>query len=214
MAQAALQITNGDFESAAPPAPSDTADVLQWSDANPGDFYTASWLQNGVNSPNGTAVVAMSAIAANATVNGSGTPTYVYQAIGTADGGTSVTISFQWGSFLRAPVRDMGITAAIYKSNGTFVAADGTDVLGATGITLVEQKTLLKTGVAAGTMFNESFTFNLAGVGTNQLYLRFNNYEAAGKDEAWVSLDNVLIPLRRRSSLLSLRIISDLWGLT
>lgn len=194
MAQAALQITNGDFESAAPPAPSDTADVLQWNDANPTPFYTASWLKNGGDSPNGTAVVGMSAVAANSTVNGSGTPTYVYQAIGTADGGTSVTISFQWGSFTGAPVRDLGITAAIYKSNGTFVAADGTDVLGATGITLVEEKTSLKTGVAGGTLFNESFTFNLAGVGTNQLYLRFNNYEAAGKDEAWLSLDNILIP--------------------
>ena len=99
MAQAAIQVTNGDFESGAPPAPSDTGDVLQWFDANPTQFFTASWLKNGGDSPNGTAIVAMSAVAATTTVNGSGTPAYVYQAIGTADGATSLTISFQWGSF-------------------------------------------------------------------------------------------------------------------
>lgn len=192
VAQAALQITNGDFETAAQPG--DTGDVSQWSDANPAQFYTACWLKKGGDSPNGTAVVAMSAIAANATVNGSGTPSYIYQSIGTADGATSVTVSFQWGSFTGAPVRSMGITAGIYKSNGSFIAADGTDVLGATGITLVEEKTSLRTSVAGGALFNESFTFNLTGVGTDELYLRFNNYEEAGKDEAWVSLDNVLIP--------------------
>ena len=104
-----------------------------------------------------------------------------------------MTISFQWGSFTGAPPRDLGITVGIYESNGSFVPADGTEVLGATGVTLVDEESILQTAVPGGTLYTQLVTFDLSTAGTGQLYLRFNNYEAPGKDEAWVAVDNVLI---------------------
>ena len=82
-ARATLAITNGDFQTGAPAG--DSGDVLNWNDANPGNFWEAAWLKNGGDSPNGSAVMAMSAIAANETPNGAGTNAYAYQAIGTRD---------------------------------------------------------------------------------------------------------------------------------
>jgi len=190
-AQASLSISNGDFQTNAPPG--DTNDIPGWFDANPTNFWQSPWLKNGGDSPNGGAVMALSADAATATLNGSGANTYAYQAIGTRDGAESVTISFQWGSFTGAPTRDLGITIGIYQSDGSFVPADGTDLLGAPGVTLVDEESILQTAVPGGTLFSQLVTFNLSGAGTGPLYLRINNYEAAGKDEAWVSVDNVLI---------------------
>jgi len=190
-AHATLAITNGNFETGAPPA--DSPDVLNWNDANPGGFWQAAWLKKGGDSPNGSTVMCLSANAANETLNGVGTNTYAYQAIGTRAGANSVTISFQWGTFATAPPRSLGITVGIYESDGTFVPADGTELLGASGVTLVDQESILQTAVPTGTLYTQLLTFDLSGAGTGQLYLRFNNYEAPGKDEAWVAVDNVLI---------------------
>lgn len=190
--QGELSVSNGNFESGATVL--DSGDVLEWFDANPATFYEASWLKFGGDSPNGTAVVAMSAIAADESIDGQGTDTYVYQPIGTADGTSSVTVTFQWGSFIGAPVRDLGLTVGIYESDGQFTPADDADILGAPGVTLVDQQTSLRLDVPGDRFYSESWTFDLSGAGTGQLYLRFNNYEAPGNaalDEAWVALDNV-----------------------
>lgn len=190
-ARASLSISNGDFQNAAPPG--DSGDIPAWFEANPPSFWQAPWLKNGGDSPNGGAVMAMSAVAATATANGAGANTFAYQAIGTRDGTDSLTISFQWGSFTGAPTRDLGVTVGIYEADGSFVPADATDLLGAPGVTLVDEESILQTAVAGGTLFTQLVTFDLSTAGNGPLYLRINNYEAAGKDEAWIAVDNVLI---------------------
>jgi hypothetical protein len=98
--QAALSVTNGDFEAG---TGNNIDDVTSWFDNSNGTFWQGSWSTNaGFITPNTTGVVVLGSY------EGSGiqsTPSanplsgnYVYQSIGTADGATSATIKFDWGA--------------------------------------------------------------------------------------------------------------------
>lgn len=197
--RAALTITNGDFDDGIG-VESHQADVATpWYDFTGANFYDNAWQISVVNiSPTDTPVLALSAIAADETLDGAGLNGYAYQSIGTADGASDVAITFDWGSFDDAGgPRDLGITFSILESDGTFVPDDATDILGASGVTLIDQQSMSRAGVAISQMFSEKWTFDLSSAGSGELFLRLNNFETAagaGGNQAWVAVDNVEIP--------------------
>lgn len=207
-AHAALSISNGDFETG---GGSNIQNVTGWFDANAGGFWEGSW-QSNAQSPNGTNVAIFSSFQADdfgaptPNVNDGG---YLYQSIGTADGLTSISIKFDWGSPTDDNIgRDLGLTVGIYAYDGLggFSAADATDVRGTSGVTLlgsVSFTSLANTRPAGGTMIVDNVaTFDLTGAGSQELFLRFNNYLPSGT-ESWPVLDNVSIVPEPSAALLS-----------
>ena len=185
-AQAGLMITNGDFETDAPA--SNVTDVVGWYDTQNTDaaWWVATWYGPTV-SPTGTSVMGLSYM--NTTSN------WAYQSIGYNDEGlTEVAISFEVGSFTDAgSARDLGVTLSIYKSDGSFVAAEASDITGASGITLVDTIDILSESVVAGSVVSYTKVLSLAGTTANdELYLRISNY-AGAVGEPWTAIDNVSI---------------------
>ena len=187
---AALTLTNGNFSADV----SQTNNVTGWYDrGTTGAWYESTWAGPNV-SPNGTSVLGLSYM--------SSTTNWAYQSIGSKSAGdTSMTVGFDVGSFTDAGVkRDLGVTISLYKSDGTFVPADNTDVAGASGITLVGSYSIMSDGVSGaglnpGQMVTGLTTgaFDLTGVSaTDVLYLRLVNY-AGDTGEPWVAVDNVTI---------------------
>ncbi|NLH17196.1 MAG: PEP-CTERM sorting domain-containing protein [Phycisphaerae bacterium] len=194
-ANAVLSITNGTFEINAPPVNGDSADVEGWYDYDGGGFWENAWCINRVV-PNGTANLALSAWAANDSVDGAGQNGYVYQSIGTAGGASSLMLAFECGSFLDADgPKDLGITFSILESDGSFVPAANTDILSSigSGVTLIDQISKMQIDVAIGQTINEVWTFNLSSAGSGELFLRINNYDSPNQDEAWMFVDNIQI---------------------
>ncbi|QDU57205.1 hypothetical protein [Aeoliella mucimassa] len=194
---AALVVTNGDFETG---GGENLENVTDWSDYNTGNFWEGAWQTNADwISPNGTNVAMFSSFESD----DFGTPTndvndgsYLYQSFGTADGAASVDIQFDWGAPNDDPGgRELGMTVGIYAYDGStgFTPGDGSDVRGATGVTMLDSAsyTLSSTGVD-GLVVTERTTLSLAGAGTQELFLRFNGY-IPGTTEAWPMLDNVSI---------------------
>ncbi len=192
---AVLSISNGDFEANAPAAGGDSADVYGWYDYDGGGFWQNAWCIHRVV-PNGTANLALSAWAANDSVDGAGQNGYVYQSIGTADGATSLMLAFEFGSFLDADgPKDLGITFSILESDGSFVPAGNTDILSliGSGVKLIDQVTKMQMDVAIGQTLQEAWTFDLSSAGSGELFLRINNYDYPNQDEAWMFVDNIQI---------------------
>lgn len=195
---AALTITNGNFDEGIPDQVHQADVAAPWYDFSSANFWENAW-QISIDgiSPNDTPVLALSAFAADETVDGAGLNGYAYQNIGTADGASEVTLLFDWGSFDDANgPRDLGITFSILESDGTFVPDDGLDILGASGVTLIDQQSATQVDVPISQMFSDKWTFDLSSAGTGDLFLRINNFEtAAGAagDESWVAVDNVRI---------------------
>ena len=183
-AKADLAITNGDFEADV----AQTSNVTEWFDAvtaNTGNWWESTWAGPNV-SPNGTSVMGLSYMFTTAN--------WAYQSIGYNDlQRDSLDVSFDVGSFTDAGgTRDLGVTIAIYESDGTFVPADNTDIDGAAGITLIDSVDVLNT-LAPGVMISSSATLNLSSAGEGELYIRFVNYIGT-TGEPWTAIDNISIP--------------------
>jgi hypothetical protein len=192
---AQLNLVNGNFEAA--PAVEHQVSVTDWyvRTWDPNQFWLATWLESG--NSDGTPSLALATAYTGAWYH-----SWAYQDIGTAAGATSLNVTFDWGTFGDAGnARDLGITWGIYASNGSFTPADGTDVDGAAGMTLLSSFSFTALGVVNDHGFGgangssagiETGTLNLAGAGTSQLFLRVINVDNNGVgDYAWV--DNVSI---------------------
>jgi hypothetical protein len=180
-----LGITNGDFQTNAPAG--NVANVDSWFDpidANPGNWWETTWYGPTV-SPNGTSVMGLSYMWK--------TTNWAYQSIGTNSSAlASLALSFDVGSFTDAGSnRDLGVTVSIYKTDGTFVGADGTDIVGAAGVTLVDSVSVMN-NVASGAYITQNVTLDLSNAGSGELFLRFVNY-AGTVGEPWTAIDNVSI---------------------
>ena len=121
---------------------------------------------------------------------------YLYQSIGTAGGVTSVQVNFDFGAPNDDPGgRVLGISVGIYAYDGVgaFTPGDNFDVHTGAGVTLLDSESfsLTSTGVD-GQIANFSSTLDISGAGSQQLFLRFNNFRPANT-ESWPVLDNVSI---------------------
>ena len=183
LAKADLSITNGDFEADT----AQTYNVTDWFDTiteNTANWWESTW--GGPNvSPNETSVMGLSYMFT--TVN------WAYQSIGYNDlGRASIDIGFDVGSFTDAGgTRDLGVTVAIYESDGSFVPEDAVDIDGAAGITLIDSVDVLNT-LDPGDMISTSVTLDLTSAGSGELFLRFVNY-IGNTGEPWTAIDNVYI---------------------
>lgn len=196
-AQAALGVTNGNFETG---GGNNIDNVTEWFDRNTGNFWEAAWQTNAASiTPNGTNVVLFSSFGATSDPL---VGTYLYQAIGTADGASSVKIGFDLGAPNDAGAGlSEGMTVAIYAFDGigTFVPGDNVDLHAASqtagsGVTLLSSNSsaqFVSTGVD-GQISSYQATLDLSGAGTQQLFLSFNNY-LPSTTECWPILDNVVI---------------------
>ncbi len=182
--QAALSVSNGDFES----NPSQSTDVNGWFDtisASPANWWEATWAGPN-NSPNGGSVLGLSYM--NSTLN------WAYQSIGINDTAvTNLSIQYDVGSFTDAGgARDIGLTFSVYESDGSFVGADDSDIDGAAGATLIDSITVYSGALSAGQMIsNQSVMLDLSSAGTNsELFLRIQN-EVGSTGEPWGAVDNL-----------------------
>ena len=195
---AALSVTNGDFETG---GGDNINNVAGWFDKTTGaGFWEGAWQTNaGFITPNGTNVVVFSSFQSDdfgmpsADANDG---SYLYQAIGTADGATALDVSFDWGAPNDDPGgRLLGITVGVYAFDGvgSFSAGDDVDVRGGSGITFLDSVSFTTTSTGVDGMIGSvSSTLDLSGAGSQQLFLRINGYTAGGT-ESWPVVDNVAI---------------------
>lgn len=189
--QAELAITNGDFEANAGPS---TADVTDWYDNSAGGFWEDAWQSNDAwITPNGTQVVVFCSWD---TVEGDPLAgSYLYQSIGTSEGESELPIAFDWGHPDDvAAGRHDGLTVSVLASDGSFVADDATDVLGAAGITVLDSASYDHVALGTdGEIWTEVVTLNLSGANAgDEIFLRFNNYLPEAGADPWPVLDNVV----------------------
>ncbi len=199
-AQAALTVTNGDFETGIADQTT-SANVSGWFSVTAGDFFANTWhdsrdaevptdAQSGFS---GQAAAAFSGIAGGGQPSGLA-GSWLYQSIGTDASATSFDVTFDWGDFGNGPTnRDLGITVSVYESDGSFVAGNDTDINGAGGVTLLDSFSLsqLVTG-SVKLSVGETGNLDISGQSGGELFLRFNNWDAGG-DTPWLQLDNVAI---------------------
>lgn len=193
---AALSITNGDFQSGG--NVSNQPDVTNWFDSNTGDFFEQAWMSSD-QSPNGSNVVIFSSLESDdfgMPSSNANDGSYIYQGIGTADGASTVPIGFDWGAPNDDPGdRNIGVSVGIYAYDGVggFSAADGTDVRGGAGVTLLDSASFtIASTTAGGQIENELAELDLTGAGSDELFVRFNGY-LPGSGESWPFVDNVTI---------------------
>jgi hypothetical protein len=194
MASGQMAITNGDFEADAIGSSQDFADVAGWYESDAGDFWTKPWFKEGNDSFNGSGVVAFSGLEIGPAPDGAGLLGYLYQNIGTADGASQVQIGLQTSPFAGGAAKDYGITATILQSS-SFVPGEEVDILGAAGVTMIDQQTAFYTGAAAADVKDDVWTLDLSSVdpGAGDLYLRLNHYRGAEDNGPFIHLDNVAI---------------------
>lgn len=202
-AQAALSVSNGDFETGIADE-STVATVNGWFSVTTGNFYDNTWQDTRnaavpTDSQSGFSGQAAAAFSGNAGnnqpsgLNGS----WLYQSIGTDATVGSFDVIFDWGDFgdINGNLRDLGMTVSIYESDGSFVAGDNVNINGASGVTLLDSASisLLKTaGPANKLVLNQTVNLNVSSQTGGELFLRFNNWDA-GADSPWLMLDNVQI---------------------
>jgi hypothetical protein len=191
-AKADLVITNGDFETG---GGENITDVTDWYDNNAGGFWEDAWQTNASwVTPNGSNVVVFCSWD---TVEGDPLAgSYLYQSIGTSTGESSVTIGFDWGHPDDAAAdRYDGLTVSVLASDGSFVADDANDVLGAAGITLLDYASYDHVALGTdGEIFPVVVTLDLSGANAgDEIFLRFNNYIPEAGADPWPVLDNVQI---------------------
>lgn len=188
IAQAALAITNGDFSVA--PSSDNQADITGWYDYDSGNFWEQSWLESG-DTPFGPAL----AMAGGGFLGRA----WAYQAIGTADGASTLTVRFDYGSFADATVnRDLGVSWSVYAVTGAFVPGQNVDVSGAAGVTLLDTVAVSSLAVApGGNAGTATVALNLSAAAGSQLYLRVSNFSPTtnANDNGYLWVDNVaLVP--------------------
>jgi hypothetical protein len=189
--QAEFAITNGDFEANAGPS---TPDVTDWYDYSTANFWEDAWQSNDSwITPNGSQVVVFCSWD---TVEGDPLAgSYLYQSIGISAGEPSVTIGFDWGHpDDTAAGRHDGLTVSVLASDGSFVADNATDVLGAAGITLLDYASYDHVALGTdGEIFPVVVTLDLSGANAgDEIFLRFNNYLPEPGADPWPVLDNVV----------------------
>ena len=188
VASAALSVTNGDFELN---AGANIDDVTGWYDLNTGSFWESAWQSNAAGqTPNGTNAVVLTAYGSDPAGDLLAGSSYLYQSIGTLAGEASVAIGFDWGHPDDTDVgRFDGVTVSVFASDGTFVAADGTDIYGAAGVTLLDSASYTHTAAGTdGEIWGVVANLDLSGASAgDELFLRFNS------SSEWPSLDNVSI---------------------
>jgi len=186
MAQA-LSITNGDFETG---GGENILDVTGWYDNNTGGFWEGAWQTNASwITPNGTNVIVLSANGTSAMDPLAG-QSYLYQSIGTAAGEGSVKIGFDWGHPDDAGAGRLDkVTVSVFASDGSFVGADGTDIYGAAGVTLLDSASFEHTALDInGEIFSVIADLDLSSANAGgELFLRFNSASE------WPVVDNVQI---------------------
>jgi len=189
--QAALQVTNGDFQNNAPA--NNTWDVDSWFNSLPtvtgqanNSWWEGTWYGPTV-SPNGTSVMGLGYMFA--------TPHWAYQSLGINDAGaSSLALQFDIGSFTDAGgARDMGITVALYQTDGSFTPADDVDIAGAAGVTLIDSVSLTSGALAPGESVTRTANLDLSGANNSSpIFLRFIN-SPTGTGEPWAAIDNIQI---------------------
>ena len=209
MTQAAITITNGNFETDAP-TDNNTYDVVGWFDkstegAQTENYWWESTWYGPIVSPTGSSAMGLSYM-------GGSNTSWAYQGIGVNDEGlTQLTIGFTCGSFTDAGAdRNIGITLSIYQSDGTFVGADNSEIDGAAGVTLIDSVDLTTGLLAKGETTWLVGTLSLAAANdTGELFLRIGNYAPVeGEPDAtgpWGAVDDVqIVPEPVTLALLSL----------
>ena len=189
--QAELAITNGDFETG---GGENIPDVTGWYDNSAGGFWEDAWQTNASwITPNGSNVVVFCSWD---TVEGDPLAgSYLYQSIGTSEGESELTIAFDWGHPDDvAAGRYDGLTVSVLASDGSFVADDATDVIGAAGITLLDSASYEHVALGTdGEIFPVVVELDLSGANEgDEIFLRFNNYWVTST-QSWPILDNVEI---------------------
>jgi hypothetical protein len=192
-AKAEFVITNGDFEAGA--GAGDTENVSLWYDDLSTNFWESAWeLDRAGVTPNGSMVVVFCSWN---TVEGDPLiGSYIYQSIGTSSGESSVTICFDWGHPDDAAADRLdGLTVSVLASDGSFVASDGNDVLGAEGVTLLDSASYSHVSEGTdGEIFPVVVALDLSGANEgDEIFLRFNNYLPEAGADPWPILDNVKI---------------------
>jgi hypothetical protein len=189
-AQAALTLTNGNFNSGITPGANQN-NIADWFDGNnhPTGFWEDTW-QSTTNLPSGHSggVAALSGAV--------GATNFLYQAIGTRDSGDA-TLNFliSVGAFSDvAGTRTGTLNVGLYEQTGSFTGADGTDIHGAGGITQVGSTLALsisRVGGPGAVASSEAGSFDISGTSTsNPLYLRFQWSPTAS---SYMNLDNAAI---------------------
>ena len=178
MAQGIIGVSNGDFEIG---GGNNVADVTNWYDNNAGNFWDGAWQTNNEGiTPNGTMLVVLSDL-------GNG---YLYQSIGHSVGEASIDVSFDWGHPDDTGAgRTDTVIVSLYASDGTFVAADGTALDGAAGITLLDSASYTHTALGTdGEIWTEIVNLDISGANVgDEIFLAFDS------GAEWPVLDNVSV---------------------
>jgi len=203
-AQAALTVTNGDFETGIADQSTDAV-VDNWFSVTTGDFFANTWhdsrdaevptdLQSGFS---GQAAAAFSGFAGDGTSGQNGS--WLYQSIGSDALAVSLGVEFDWGDFGNGPTdRALGMTVSIYEYDGvgTFAAGNNADIEGqesVVGSGVTELDFVSISVPANGTIkliLDQVVTLDVSGQSGGELFLRFNNWEP-GSVDPWLMLDNV-----------------------
>ena len=192
-AHGALMVTNGDFETGAPGAGGNAEDVAGWFDGatHPVGFWQDIWHSNN-NQPAGQS-------GAGVGLSGVNNQGFLYQDIGTNDGGaTQLDWSISLGAFTDAgtAVREGTLTVGIYEVTGAYAGgADGTDVDGAVGVTLVGSDSVAISRTGGNAAIVEAGSIDISGVNaSNNLILRIY-WVGGGPNDAngFMSGDDVTI---------------------
>ncbi len=195
-AHGVISLNNGDFQNGG--NVTNVEDVPDWFDSAVGAFFEQAWITSHV-APNGTNGVIFSSFESD----DFGMPTsnvndgaWIYQTIGIADGAPELEVGFDWGT----PTddgggRNLGLTVGVYAYDGVggFVGADGTDVRGGAGVTLLDSQSFeILSTTGGGQSISDMADLDISGAGSQELFLRINGY-IAGSTEAWPWVDNVTV---------------------
>jgi autotransporter-associated beta strand protein len=184
-AQAGLSITNGDLEQNS----AQSTDITGWFNyvaPDNGPWWLSAW-QGPVVSFNGSTIMGFSGDQALSP--------WSYQSIGVREAAdTTKTLRFDLGMFTDAgETRDLGITVQVYQSDGTFVGADSSDIIGAAGVTLIDSISTTSGALTGGQSVRKTLDLNLASANTTgELFLRFSNFNGGtGAGDPWTQIDNI-----------------------
>ncbi|MDA0765917.1 MAG: PEP-CTERM sorting domain-containing protein [Verrucomicrobia bacterium] len=173
-ASAALTVTNGDFETGG----GFNANVSGWFDGTIGPNAWDDLFQdtNPLSPQAGTTVV----WSGNANAQN-----FLYQPIGTKEASdATIDVSIVVGAGATGP-----FTIGIYQS-ATFSGADGTEVAGASGVTLIDSSTW-DIAYAADAVGPEMTTLSLATANqSDPIFLRFH-FGEDGMADGWLRGDNI-----------------------
>ena len=189
-AQAALTLTNGNFDAS---TTVDNPDIPDWLDGSnhPQGFWQDTWLASR-SLPSG-----QSGGTAGLSGDGGG-QNFLYQSIGSRNPvDSTLHFSISVGAFTDAAsagTMSGTLTVGLYEQTGSFTGADGTDVHGASGISQVGSTVALPISRAGGpgaVTSNETGSFDLSGTSmSNTLFLR---YQWLPTGASFMSLDNASI---------------------